>query len=62
MENQGQPFDYLLFAVLTSGTTQGNGQSQKDYMLTMELVDIKTGHFEKENATLRKGYHRGHGW
>lgn len=60
MESQGQPFDYLLFATVTSGTTQGNGQRQKDYMLTLELVDIRTGSPDKESATLRKGYRDGH--
>lgn len=56
MEAQGQPFDYLLFATVTSGTTRDNGASQKDYMLTLELVNIRTGTPDKESATLRKGY------
>lgn len=60
MERQGVPFDYLLFATLTSGTTQGNGEHQRDYLLTLELLDIHTGQFDKESATLRKGYYSGH--
>ncbi len=60
MEQQGQPFDYLLFATLTSGTTQGNGEHQRDYLLTMELVDIQSGQADKESATIRKGYYDRH--
>jgi hypothetical protein len=58
LEQQGQPFDYLLFATLTSGTTRNNRDSQRDYMLTLELVDIHTGHPDKESATIRKGYYK----
>jgi hypothetical protein len=57
MEQQGQPFDYLLFASLTSGTTRSNGDSQKDYVLTLELVNVQTGAPDKESATIRKGYY-----
>lgn len=59
MEQQGQPFDYLLFATLTSGTTQANGEFQRDYLLTLEMVDIQTGTSDKESASLRKGYYNG---
>ena len=55
-----QPFDYLLYAKLTSGTTQQNGDYQRDYLLTLELVNIHNGEFLKESAKLRKGYH--HSW
>jgi hypothetical protein len=57
MEQSGQPFDYLLFATLTSGTTQGNGNFQRDYLLTLDLIDIQTGAPDKEIAKVRKGYH-----
>ncbi len=60
MEAQGQPFDYLLFATVTSGTTRGHNQTQKDYLLTLELVDIQTGTPDKESASLRKGYYKSH--
>lgn len=56
METDGQPFDFLLFATLTSGTTMGNNTKQKDYMLTLDLVDIRNGTSDKESASLRKGY------
>ncbi len=59
MEAQGQPFDYLLFAKITSGTTESNGTDyQRDYLLTMELVNIHNGRNNKQQAKIRKGYHK----
>ncbi|QDU36182.1 hypothetical protein Mal4_04660 [Maioricimonas rarisocia] len=58
MEQLHHPFDYLLFATITSGTTRSNKDYQRDYMLTLELVNIQTGDFDKESANLRKGYHK----
>jgi len=60
MAQQGQPFDYLLFAKLTSGTTRENRDYQRDYELTLELVDIRSGEQDKQSAMLSKGYH--HSW
>ena len=57
LAQQGQPFDYLLFAKMTSGTTEKNRDYQRDYVLTLELVDVNTGKFDKESAKIRKGYH-----
>ena len=57
LQQQGQPFDYLLYARLTSGTTQNNQDTQRDYLLTLELVNIETGQYDKESAKIRKGYH-----
>ena len=56
LEEMQQPFDYLLYAKLTSGTTQKNGDYQRDYLLTLELVNIHNGDYQKESAKLRKGY------
>jgi len=58
LERDQQPFDYLLFAQVTSGTTNVNGDYQRDYDLTLELLDIQTGESLKESAELRKGYHK----
>ena len=58
LERVEQPFDYLLFARVTSGTTHVNGDYQRDYQLTLELLDIHTGDSIKESALLRKGYHQ----
>ncbi len=56
LERVDQPFDYLLFASITSGTTTSNGDYQRDYLLTLELLDIHTGESQKDSAMLRKGY------
>ncbi|MBI3840317.1 MAG: penicillin-binding protein activator LpoB [Planctomycetia bacterium] len=58
MEKQGQPFDYLLYATLTSGTTRENQNYQRDYLLTMEMINVRTGQYDKQSATLTKGYHQ----
>lgn len=58
MEQVGQPFDYLLYATLTSGTTINNKDKQRDYLLTLELVNIHDGTYAKDSAKVRKGYHR----
>jgi len=53
---QGSPVDYLLYAVVTSGTTDRNRSTQRDYVLTMEMVNLHTGDTIKESAKIRKGY------
>ncbi|MCR9293041.1 MAG: penicillin-binding protein activator LpoB [bacterium] len=58
LRQDGQPVDYLLFAKLTSGTTERNASSQRDYLLTLEMVDTHTLQSFKEQAEIRKGYHR----
>lgn len=59
MEQFEQPFDFLLFATVTSGTTKSNGKDyQRDYLLTLELVHMQSGRSDKESAELRKGYHK----
>jgi len=57
MEQQGQPIDYLLYATITSGTTHENRDYQRDYLLTLELVEVGTGSYDKQSAELSKGYH-----
>ena len=59
MEKNSQPFDYLLYATITSGTTKSNKNYQRDYLLTLELINIHDGRTEKESAEIRKGYRRG---
>jgi len=60
MEQLEQPFDYLLYATITSGTTKSNGKDyQRDYLLTLELIHMESGKSDKESAELRKGYHKG---
>ncbi len=58
LQRQSQPVDYLLFATLTSGTTTRNTSSQRDYLLTLELVNVNDGTSDKQSAEIRKGYHK----
>ena len=54
----GSPIDYLLYARITSGTTDRNASTQRDYLLTLEMVNAATGDYVKESAKIRKGYHK----
>lgn len=59
MEQLQSPVDYLLYAKVTSGTTTKNDKNyQRDYLLTLEMVNVHTGNYDKESASLRKGYHK----
>ena len=59
MEQEREPIDYILYAVITSGTTRSNKKDyQRDYLFTLELVNLETGKTEKESAEIRKGYHK----
>lgn len=42
MGQQGQVVDYLLRATLTTQTTEQHIDSQRDYLLTLELVDVNS--------------------
>lgn len=55
---QGTPVDMLMYATITSGTTDRNSSTQRDYLLTIEMVNIHTGDYVKESAKIRKGYHK----
>ncbi len=56
LEAKGMPVECLLYSKLTTGTTEANDLKQRNYMLTLELVDLKTGWNEKESERLRKEY------
>lgn len=58
LQRDGQPVDFLLYATLTSGTTERNSSSQRDYLLTLELIDTRNGAYSKEQASISKGYHK----
>ncbi len=58
LQRQGAPFDYLLYAKLTSGTTERNHSTQRDYALSLELTNIHTGLYDTQAAEIRKGYHK----
>jgi hypothetical protein len=56
MEQMQQPFDFLLFATLTTGTTRSNKDYQRSYLLTLELVNIHNGQADKDSAEIDKKY------
>ena len=55
---QGAPFEYLLYAKMTSGTTERNNSKQRDYTLSLELTNVHTGVYDVQSAEIRKGYHK----
>ena len=58
LERDQNPVDFLLYAVLTSGTTKGAEVKQRDYILTMEIINVATGDQDKESTRIRKEYQR----
>lgn len=56
LEQQGSPIESMLFAKLTSGETRGDSNRQVNYMLTLELVDLSTGHPLIESCRISKEY------
>ena len=56
MEQMQQPFDFVLYAKVTSGTTQSNANYQREYLLTLEMVNVHNGRYEKASATIVKKY------
>ena len=59
MQEDEPPFEYIMFAKLTSGTTVDNIDKQKDYMLTLEMVNVNMpGDRLKESASISKEYMR----
>ena len=56
LEQQGQPFDFMLYATITSGTTRDNADYQRNYLLTLEMIDTHTGQYDKESAEIDKKY------
>jgi len=59
MQQEGAPFEYLFFAKLTSGTTVDNLDKQKDYMLTLEMVNVNAPDVRlKESTMISKEYMR----
>lgn len=56
-ENEA-PFDYILFAKVTTATTIDNKDSQVKYSLTLDLVNVRTGSSIRETVSLKKNYNR----
>jgi hypothetical protein len=56
LQQQGQPFDFMLYATITSGTTRDNKDYQRNYLLTLEMLNVHTGQYDKESAEIVKKY------
>jgi hypothetical protein len=56
MGKNGSPVDYMLFAEITSGTTESNRDMQREYKLTLRLVDTRTWREVMESSQIRKEY------
>ena len=56
LEANGDVVEAMIFPKLTRGTSQAENITQRNYALTLELVDVKTGYSDKETARLRKEY------
>jgi len=56
MGRGGTPVDYLLFAKITSGTTEDNRDVQRDYKLTLELINTQTFVPINVSTPMRKEY------
>ena len=52
------PFDYILFAKVTTATTRDNRDSQVKYSLTLDLVNVHTSSSIRETVELKKHYNR----
>ncbi|MDO5308970.1 MAG: hypothetical protein Q4G03_05700 [Planctomycetia bacterium] len=52
------PFDYILFAKVTTATTQDNADSQVKYSLTLDIVNIHTGSSIRQTVGLKKHYNK----
>ncbi|MGA2619518.1 MAG: hypothetical protein ABSF26_18060 [Thermoguttaceae bacterium] len=56
MQQMQQPFDFLLFCTLTSGTTRSNKDYQRSYLMTLEMINIHNGQDDKEQREIVKKY------
>jgi hypothetical protein len=57
LRQEGQDPDYMLWAVYTTLSTKGDQERQRDYLLTLELIDARSGRLmQKETARVRKAY------
>jgi hypothetical protein len=59
MEQKSTPVQYLMWGRLTRGVTQGVDKRQANYVLSLELINIKTGEQNKKITTVRKEFSGG---
>lgn len=59
LEAEGNPAEILVFPKISTGTTQSEGGvSQRDYLLTLELIDVARGWDDVHTAKVSKEYTR----
>lgn len=58
LERANQPVQLFLFPKLTTGTTRAGNKKQRDYLLTLELVEVETGWSDKFVGKVSKEYTR----
>jgi hypothetical protein len=59
LEKQRMPVHCLLFATLTTLSTGGQDEMrQRNYMLTLEMIDVESGWNDKVSTRIRKEYNR----
>ncbi|MHC4223833.1 MAG: hypothetical protein ACYSX0_16460 [Planctomycetota bacterium] len=57
LREDGQTPDFMLWAIYTTLSTKGEFERQRDYLLTLELLDASSGRIvEKETERVRKAY------
>jgi hypothetical protein len=56
LEASDNPVQLLLFPKLTTGTTRVESDSQRNYTLTLDLVDVESGKDYKVSEQVRKAY------
>jgi hypothetical protein len=56
MGKNGSPIDYVLFAEITTGTTESNRDMQREYKLSLRLVDTQKWSEILESSQIRKEY------
>lgn len=59
LEAESNPVQLLLFPKITTGTTDAGRKSQRDYLLTLELIDVTTGWDDRFSSKVRKEYREG---
>ena len=58
LERDDNPAQVLLFPKLSSGTTVGDNVGQRNYLMTLELVDVSSGKDFRVSERIRKAYTR----
>lgn len=58
LETENNPVQVVIIPRLTTGTTDAGSTRQRDYLLTLELIDVVSGENRRVAEKLRKEYFR----